>query len=279
MFELPHSLLLTKIQCILKTVIPLLLPSLLFFLTGCTYDTLSPVPSCAEDLVLEVLDLTPSSCEAASGGFTINVINGDPQSSLIEFSLDGVSYQPNGVFDGLTAGSYTVQVRAGDCNAAIEVGVLNEQGLNASLQSTPSVCGSNSGTISVQIADAFGAVQLSLNEGPMQTETDFTGLAPGTYDVKVQDEAGCELALQVRVNSDADYEVIEAIINSSCALSGCHAGNQSPDFRVKENIINNANRIMSRTGNQSMPPNSSGITLTESQIDAIACWVADGAPE
>ena len=68
------------------------------------------------------------------------------------------------------------------------------------------------------------------------------------------------------------------IIQADCAVPGCHvAGGQSPNFEVRANIINRADRIRERTSNGTMPPSSSGRSLTGSEIEAIRCWVAQGA--
>jgi hypothetical protein len=74
-------------------------------------------------------------------------------------------------------------------------------------------------------------------------------------------------------------QTISPIINSSCAVSGCHVtGRQLPTLETYEQISSNAARIKERTSNGTMPPASSGITLSQEQIDAIACWVEAGAP-
>ncbi|MEL6721436.1 MAG: 2-polyprenyl-6-methoxyphenol hydroxylase, partial [Bacteroidota bacterium] len=60
-------------------------------------------------------------------------------------------------------------------------------------------------------------------------------------------------------------------------ISGCHAGNVAPDFRDKETIINRSGRILARTQSKSMPPPSSGASLSNEEIESIECWVSDGS--
>jgi len=119
----------------------------------------------------------------------------------------------------------------------------------------------------------------ALDGNPPTDQLIITGVEPGLRTVRVTDESGCSIDIEVMVLSDVDYDTIENIVVSSCAVSGCHAGNVSPDFREKSNIIGRASRILSRTANQTMPPRSSGVELTQAEIDAIACWFNDGAPE
>lgn len=71
---------------------------------------------------------------------------------------------------------------------------------------------------------------------------------------------------------------IQPIMAANCAISDCHVtGGQFPDFTGKENIIAHAGEIRTRTRNQTMPPASSGKSLTNEQIQRITCWVSDGA--
>lgn len=72
---------------------------------------------------------------------------------------------------------------------------------------------------------------------------------------------------------------IQPIIAASCAVPGCHvSGAQPPDFTNKQNIIDKAIRVRTRTQNRTMPPPGSGITLTAEEINKINCWVTSGAP-
>lgn len=72
---------------------------------------------------------------------------------------------------------------------------------------------------------------------------------------------------------------IVAIIDTNCALPGCHvSGTQQPAFETYEQIAANAIRIKSRTTSGTMPPAGSGKSLTQEEINKIACWVDAGAP-
>ena len=170
-------------------------------------------------------------------------------------------------------------VKQGICTSTLEITLENAEGLKAAAEATPSNCGSASGSISITTTDASGAVSYSLNGGAAQSAPTFTGLAPGNYQIAVTDGIGCQVSLEATILSTVAFAEIESIVTSSCAISGCHAGNVSPDFRVRENILSRSGRIGVRTGNSSMPPPSSGNSLSQSDIDAISCWVADGAPE
>ena len=75
-------------------------------------------------------------------------------------------------------------------------------------------------------------------------------------------------------------KVIQPIIADNCNLPTCHDGSNSllPNFTIIANLQNNLplmrNFIITRT----MPPSETGLVLTAKQIDDIACWIDNGAP-
>ncbi len=72
---------------------------------------------------------------------------------------------------------------------------------------------------------------------------------------------------------------VQPIISTNCAVTNCHvAGSQPPNYKEQDNIIDFAASIKVRTRNRTMPPPTSGITLSEEEIQLISCWVDSGAP-
>lgn len=73
-------------------------------------------------------------------------------------------------------------------------------------------------------------------------------------------------------------EDVQPVISAHCAISGCHvADGQWPDFTDPQHIIDEASNIQQRTQSRTMPPPSSGITLTDQEIATLSCWVDRGA--
>lgn len=249
-----------------------------FVLFSCAYDTLEPTTDCNGRITLQLGNVANTSCGLNQGSIEIIVANPESAVGALAFSIDGgENFQNTGVFTDLSAGDYTIEVSDDECNETIAATIVNEDGLNASISATDSECGEGTSIITLDVSDAVGVVLYSLNGGPTQTESSFTDLPTGDYTVTVSDESGCSIDVSVSVESSVTYSDVETIVRSNCAISGCHAGNVSPDFRNKNTIIDRAQRILSRTGARSMPPRSSGISLTAQQIEAIECWVADGA--
>ncbi len=246
-------------------------------LGACTYDKLPTLDPCLDNVSINVLNITPSTCDQSSGGFTVEITGDD--SSLYTFQVGNQGQQASGVFSNLEAGTYQIIAQKGNCEIIGETIIENLDGLNAIVESTPSSCNNPTGTITLEVSGASGQTSILLDGSQEIQGNVFTQVSAGPHTVSITDESGCNLSIDVDVKSDVDYETVESIVMSSCALSGCHAGNVSPDFRLKSNIISRASRIFSRTSAGSMPPRSSGIALSDDEIAAIACWFADGAPE
>lgn len=242
---------------------------------SCGYDSLSFEPDCENAVVLETVAVTASACDQEAGSIEVQVV--DQTLIDVEYSIDGVNFQTEGKFENLSAGTYTITAKNTDCEGTLDVQVENAEGLNASAISNPAGCSTNDGSIEVTTENASGNLTYSLDGGDAQSDATFSGLAAGTYSLSVRDEIGCEVSLSVEVAVDIEFEEVQTIVNSSCALSSCHGGNVSPDFRVRSNILNNATRIRNFTSSRAMPPSSSSIRLTDEQIATIQCWVDAGA--
>jgi hypothetical protein len=68
---------------------------------------------------------------------------------------------------------------------------------------------------------------------------------------------------------------VQPLINSSCAISGCHNGTQSPTLITYAQIAANAASINSQVQSGAMPKNSS---FSPTQKNIIKCWVQSGSP-
>jgi hypothetical protein len=196
---------------------------------------------------------------------------------MYSYSLNQGAFQSNSVFQNLGAGQYSIQVTDESCTSTVTVDILNEgTGLNISVASTDAGCGTNSGSITVTTTGGQAPFEFSVNGGAFGSSGMFQNLSHGSYTVVAKDASACEVQQTVNLQSGISFSAsVAGIIQSNCAISGCHvSGSQPPNLSTLTNIQSNAARIKSRTGNRSMPL---GRTLTQSQINAIACWVDDGA--
>ncbi len=253
--------------------------NLLFLLAGISLliacgGTDDPEPDCnTTDLAVQISSSQNTSCGGAEGEITATASGG---AGDYEFSKDGSNFQASGTFSDLAADSYTITVRDGnDCTKTASVSILNEDGVNLETVAAASGCGTSEGSITLTATGGVEPYQYKLNNGAFGDNANFSGLQRGTYSVTTVDAEGCSVTQSVTVSSGISYEAeISPIITTNCAISGCHAGTQSPDFRQFSNIKENAALIKTKTGDGSMPKNGS---LTADEIAKIACWVDDGA--
>jgi hypothetical protein len=195
---------------------------------------------------------------------------------IYRYKLENGIDQPGPEFSNVGAGNYTVTASdENNCSDTLKVVVKNKNGVNIGLQATNAGCKTAHGSITATAVNGTGPYNFKINGGGFQSGNTFTNLLQGEYAVVVKDATGCEAGQAITIKSGISFAgSISPIIQNTCAISSCHNGSQFPDFRVFKNIQDNAVRIKTQTASRSMPLNSS---LTQSQIDGIACWVDDGA--
>jgi hypothetical protein len=241
---------------------------------SCTYEK-EPIPDeCLGNVAINLESKSDASCGQSDGAITVTTSGGDGNYT---YSINGGTAQTADVFNSLTAGSYSIVASDGVCSAELTVEILNADGVNATLQATQSNCNDGTGSINVSAVGGVAPYEYKIGAGNFQSQSSFTALSPGSYNVVVKDAGGCEVQLQARVRSDVTFGNIKSIVQTNCAISGCHDGSRSPNLTIDGNIGGSANRIQARTGARTMPPSSSGLSLSQAQIDQIACWVSDGA--
>jgi len=231
------------------------------------------------DLALSFTSSDPSSCTINNGSITASAIGG---AGPYQYALDAQTYSSNTVFSDLGAGTYQLKLKdKNGCERSTTV-VLNPFG--STLTATVSVsdnsgCKSSNGSITINASGGVLPYTYTINNGVGGTENMVNSLAAGNYSVKVTDNSGCSVTQTVRVASGVKLSAdIKPIIDANCAVSGCHvSGGGAISFTVIANIIANAAQIKTKTQSGEMP--KGGSKLPQEQLDKIACWVDDGAPE
>lgn len=271
----------------MKKLLPLVSMSLLAamtFVVSCVNEDASP-PECDGSLSLAADPPSdPTSCALANGSITVSATGGKEP---YKYSLNGGAKQTSATFSNLSAGLYSVTVfDANDCEDEVLNIVLNAPDSDLDLTATPSAdnsCSTNNGTITLVGSAGSGGYQYKLSPGNYSATSAFTGLSPGTYSVSVKDSDGCEKTVSVQVlqgNTGTTYTGnIKTIIDSNCATTtSCHANGASgrPEFDTFTKVSNNATAIFNRANAGTMPPSGK---ISQSLIDQIACWIADGKPQ
>lgn len=188
---------------------------------------------------------TDASCGAASGSITAT---GSGTIAPYTYSLDGISFQPGGVFSAVPAGVYTITVKdANGCKNTASVTVLNANGPSLTFSSTNANCGNNNGTITANVSGGTAPYQFSINGTTYQTNNFFTGLVGGTYILTVKDAGNC-INVAVVIISSSPAPLIAAIpaaatcgsSNGSITAFGS-AGTAPLEYSINGNIFQPGN--------------------------------------
>ena len=245
-------------------------------IASCQNNSIAPSVDCSQSDLGFTTTITNTDCGLNTGIIEIIATAGE---SPYNYSIDEGTSQDTPVFEGLGAGEYKVKLIDNlGCISEKMVVVANKNGLTVSATSTISDCGSTNGSIKVTASDGVEPYQFQLDSEPPQALPDFL-VGPGIYVILITDNNGCEFVLTQIVKSNTSYGAdILPIMANSCAINGCHDGSNStlPNFNNLIEVQANASMIKSRTQSRNMPKTGS---LTQNQIDLIACWVDDGAIE
>lgn len=253
-----------------------------FCFTACVYwtcvDDPKPIDCEVSGPIMSLGTVTnATSCSVPDGSIKVSATGGKEP---YLFSLNDDPGQEEGVFTNLHAGYYTVKVvDANGCSKSVDNVSVKASDFQVNAVIEPDkLCIGGDGQITINIEPINPPYQFKLGTGSFSASNTFTNLAMGTYGITVQDNIGCSVFLSVTVPRDQSNvswnDVIKPIIEKSCAKSGCHDGGARVDLRVFQNAKANARSMKSKTQDRSMPREG---TLTQDEIDLIACWVDDGA--
>lgn len=232
------------------------------------------------DCVLSLASTTVSTAQCGQANGSVTLVASEANGS-VSYRLDDGTTQGSATFDGLQPGTYTITAQddAG-CTATASVTIPDEEvTLAIAATISPSACNESEGMITLDVSGGTAPYTYSLDSINFTDNSAFDELSPGEYNVTVRDAVGCTTTVPAQIPSGISFDAsVKDIISTNCAVTGCHvAGGRSPNFEVKDNILANAGRIRERTSEKTMPPPSSGRSLTDEQIAQIACWVSDGA--
>jgi gliding motility-associated-like protein len=189
---------------------------------GCSISTLVAVTQPAL-LQLDTPVLNPPSCFAGTNGsISISTVGGT--GSMIYTLLPGALTNNTGLFTGLTAGAYTVDVvDANGCTAQSVVSLTQPLPVIWSSSSVvPIACfGGSNGSIAVVGSGGSGSMNYTLMPGNFNNSTGlFTGLGLNTYTVSVADANGCTLSTLFTITQPTPL----LITNTTATIPTCIPG-------------------------------------------------------
>ncbi|MGV3459834.1 MAG: gliding motility-associated C-terminal domain-containing protein [Flavobacterium sp.] len=144
--------------------------------------TVSPLP-------VVVVDVTDATCLFPTGSISITPSVGTD----LQYSLNGTDFQEETTFNNLLPGPYTLTIMSASmCISMVPFTIDTPLDLPAvaTVSVTQPTCTVTTGTITVTAPLDLG-LSFSINGTDYQGTPVFSGLAPGTYQVRVQTLLGC----------------------------------------------------------------------------------------
>jgi hypothetical protein len=254
---------------------------LIMLLNSCSSD--DPESVDCSTLAVSIPDVgkqNPTDCTSANGSITASASGGKEP---YQYSLNGGALQSNPQFVNLGAGEYSITVKdTNGCDVTSSSVALSVTGVTINFTATTadSGCKTGEGSITISATGGSGNFSYRLGTGDFMPTAVFNGQSAGAKSVTVRDNGdNCTVTKSVMIQTGTSYNNdIKTIVQTSCAVSGCHVSGGSAPFVLGSvsNVQNHASEIKTATANGSMP--KSGTPLTQAQKDKIACWVDDGAP-
>ena len=174
---------------------------------GCMLSTTATVA--VNSLVVSASLVNNISChDANDGAITVTVSGGMPS---YQYSLDGINFQTDNTFGGLSAGTYTVTVldSEGFTRSTNSVTITNPAEITGSVAVVVR-------TITVTATGGTAPLMYQLEDGALQNSPVFTDIPNGTYTVTVIDANGCELELSATVAVNTLVVAAALVNNISC---------------------------------------------------------------
>jgi gliding motility-associated-like protein len=174
---------------------------------NCTFNTNQIVNEPAQ--LTEVNVVTDALCNGACDG-EIDITAAGGTAPYMYSADNGVVTQSGNVITGLCAGNYTVYVE--DANGCIVTSAqtVNEPStVTANIVHNPATCGNANGDLTVTANGGTPAYQYSSDNGlTFQAGNNFAALAPGNYNIVVEDANGCQYDELHTVLSEAAPQIV-----------------------------------------------------------------------
>ncbi len=228
--------------------------------------------------------ISPTGCSTNNGQLTAVGSGGvEPY----QFKLGPGAYQSSPSFSNLTAGTYLISIKDSNGCESISSNVVVAN-VSSTLEADAVVdpdteCLSHNGKINVTASGGAGSYQYKIGTGTFGSDFTFSNLSSGSYSITVKDAENCTVVVNAVVSKGATGITYTAdilpIFEAKCQFTGCHPDNGNWfSYSIAKA---NASLIKTKTGNLSMPKGGSsapGGALSAEQIQIIACWADDGAP-
>src|SRR5262249_42742388 len=160
-------------------------------------------------------------CGATNGIITIGIVTGG--TSPYTYSLDGGAYASTLVYNNLSAGSHTINVKdANGCTFSTNATINNTCGPTAvAVTTTDASCGATNGIITIGIVTGCTSpYTFSLDGGAYTSTLVYNNLNAGSHTIGVKDSNGCTFTTNATINNTgAPTAVAVTTTDASCGAT------------------------------------------------------------
>src|SRR5206468_5627630 len=155
-------------------------------------------------------------CEASDGSITATETAGI---APFRYSIDGVRFSANNIFNNLAPGDYKITVKDGtNCTGTSFVTITTTPVPVLNLTVRDAFCNTDNGILQVTVSSGLSPYQFSLDTGnTYQKIGTFSNLGPGNYSIQVKDKNGCVATEPVAIQRVSSPISKADINNASCS--------------------------------------------------------------
>ena len=159
------------------------------------YDNLSLTPNPARLSIDTIIKIT-AICNNANGMARISAKGGVLP---LQFKLNNQATTTDSIFRNLRGGTYNIVVTdAANCSATMAFTIPNlPPPTITNVQITPSVCGRNNGSLTINAQNGTGLLTYQLSTRTTRSQPKFDSLANASYLLTVRDSIGCTDTLTI----------------------------------------------------------------------------------
>ncbi len=187
---------------------------------GCTFNTTITITNAAGPTAVATT-IVNATCGAPNGSVTIGTVTGGTAPYTYNFNGGGFTATLN--YTGLMAGTYPLIVKdVNGCTYNTTVTITNASGPTAiATTNSDATCGGSDGSVTLgTVTGGTAPYTYDFNSLGYSATTSYTGLAAGSYTLKVKDANGCIFTTTISIsNASGVTAVATTIINETCGSS------------------------------------------------------------
>ncbi|MCC6413434.1 MAG: proprotein convertase P-domain-containing protein [Saprospiraceae bacterium] len=160
--------------------------------------------------------------------------NGSGGTGVLEYSIDGMTFQSSNVFGPLADGVYTLTLRdESGCTKTVQVVVSVNSFVVAVQQVGGITCnGDNNAVISVIAGGGEAPYTYSLDGLIFQSDSVFTGLGAGIYEVTVKDNSGLTIQTNAVTITEPDVVSVDAVVTLNAITAAGSGGTGILEYSI-----------------------------------------------